>query len=139
MFLSLRDRAVTTIRGFTQPAWDPVSLPSSVHNNVFSQKIPKSLSPSAPACNHIKVPSFSLQHEQRIPAPGRIFPEGGLRAEDVQAQACHPLLNGKQMKQILGRFSLGEKEKLINSDAEFSPALLIRRYHLLKGTCQVSE
>lgn len=42
---------------YSQPAWNPVSLPSSIDNNVFSQRF---LSPSPPACNHMKVLSFLL-------------------------------------------------------------------------------
>lgn len=73
------ERAVTTRpqRGIllSQPGiLFPFQAPSTT---MFSQK---SLSPPAPACNHIKVWGFSLLHEQRIPAPGTgNFPEGGMR------------------------------------------------------------
>lgn len=42
---------------YSQPDRNLVSLPSSIDNNVFSQR---SLPPSLPACNHMKVLSFLL-------------------------------------------------------------------------------
>ena len=65
-FANLKDRSVDRrdpscykegyyCRWYSQPAWNPVSLPSSTDNNVFSQR---SLSPSPPACNHMKVLTF---------------------------------------------------------------------------------
>lgn len=84
-FAILRDRAaegetVRPQRGIcgswhTQPAWNPASLPSSIHNNVFPQR---SLSPSAPACNHIKLLSFlcSMSREFLLLAQGFFQREG---------------------------------------------------------------
>lgn len=84
-------------------------FPSKLHpQQCVPTKIPLSFSP---CLQPHQTSEFSLQHEQRIPAPGTgIFPEGGLRAEDMQAQAHHPLLNGKQMKQFWEGSALGRRK-----------------------------